>query len=261
MQSIKRPFPGQKPDEKVILFVRKHWISFWGFIGLTLGMVFIPLIFLIILIVLLPDFFIAFRSPIILTGSAYLLFVLAFFLVGWIDYYFDIVIVTDSRIVDIHQRGLFSRDIDELDLLHVEDVSAKTKGVLATLFHYGNVYVQTAGTNRNFEFESVPYPQKMSRQIMILYDRVVSLRQKKLKTIDNAEGLGPRHIHPSGDLVKKRFGEDLKKAKEADIEVSFQKESLAKTEYQKQIEKDRENLEGEIPQDDQVDFSDGPRKY
>ena len=265
MQSVDKPFPGQKHDEKVILFVRKHWMSFLGFAGLALAMILILLGFIVILAILLPDFFISFRSPIILLSSAYLLFVLAFFLVGWIDYYFDIVIVTNKRIVDIHQRGLFSRDVDELDLLHVEDVSARVKGVFPTIFHYGDVHVQTAGASRNFRFESIPFPQKMCRNVMALYDRLISEEPKKLQTIDRAEGLSGRHnIHPSAKDLAGRYREK----ENSGVETKFQKKFPEKTGYQKQIERDKHlpidrqsNVEGVIPNDDQVDVSDGPPRY
>jgi len=249
MFSTQRPFIGQKPDEKVILFVRKYWISFLGFVGLTLGMTLVLVVFLIILAFLSPDFFIAFRSHLILISSAYFLFVLAFFLVGWIDYYFDVVIVTDRRIIDIHQRGLFSREIDELDILHVEDVSARTKGILPTIFRYGNVYVQTAGAARNFLFESVPYPQKMCRQILALYDEILSKQPERLKNLDRAEGLGPRHIHSSSNEIT---GPD----------DSMPQSSLQSSQPDEETDRPEEkhNLDGEISEGEEVNFRDHPPK-
>jgi hypothetical protein len=247
MFSIKRPFPGQKPDERVIMFTRRHWLSFLGFLGLVLGMVLVLAVFLVILAILLPDVFLSFRSPLILIASAYLLFSLAFFLVGWIDYYFDIVIITDRRIIDIRQKGLFSRKIDELDILHVEDVSAQVRGVLPTFFHYGNVYVQTAGAARNFLFQSLPHPQNICRLIMNLYDKILAQQSEKANFVDHAEGLGRRHIHPS--------------LEEISGQGDFSRPQLPPQSSKNIPKLEKRNLDGEITEGEEVDFHNGPPKY
>jgi signal transduction histidine kinase len=246
-----QPFPGQKPDEKIILFIRRHWISFLGFLGLVFGMIAVSAVFLVILAILLPDVFVAFLSPLILISSAYLLFTLAFFLVGWIDYYFDIVVVTDRRIIDIRQRGLFNRKIDELDILHVEDVSARTKGFLPTLFRYGDVYVQSAGAARNFLFRAVPYPQNVCRQIMSLYDEILAKQPEKIQKIDAAEGLIARHIHPSTGKTSTGFSSGVE-PDEMTASNNFE---------EKPIENGQKGLDGEIPEGEEVDFDQGPPKY
>lgn len=220
MYTMQHPFPGQQPDEKIIMFIRRHWISFLGFIGMVFGMILIMFFFYVILALFFYDFFSAWISPLILLASAYVLFLSAFFLVGWIDYYFDIVIITDRRIIDIRQKGLFARDIYELDILHIEDVSAKTTGILPTIFRYGDVYVQTAGTSPNFTFKSVPNPGKISRQIMALYDAVLESQPGNIETIDKGEGTGSRHLHPTGTQVQKTYQKELAN------EEKFYEESL-----------------------------------
>lgn len=283
MQTIKHPFSGQKPDEEVIMFVRRHWASFLGFVALVLAMIVIVAFLMITLIVFVPDFVINNQGPIILFSSAFLLFTLGFFLVGWIDFYFDIVIITDRRIIDIRQRGLFSRDIFELDILHVEDVSAKITGVLPTLFRYGDVYVQTAGSAPNFTFDAVPAPNKMTRQIMALYDVILKSQAHKIKAMDSAEGLTTRHFHPKGEEIRKLYKKELSDEQKffeqqtspqsssqaspagSGPESKIRKEPEDRTgskSYKELLEKDQKNMdssqnEGQLSEGEEVDFDRG----
>jgi len=167
-------FPGQEKGERVIFFIRRHPLSFLGFIAFSVIMIAVPLVMYFFLkgttLLELNEFG---QRLIVVIGSAYVLFILGFFLVGWIDYYLDVVIVTDSRIVDVNQDRLFARSIAEANLADVEDVNAEVKGILNTLFHFGTVYVQTAGTATNFEFKYIPHPYKIAKMIADLHQKAV----------------------------------------------------------------------------------------
>lgn len=166
-------FPGQKPDEKIHLFLRRHWLSFLPAMLSTFVMLLIP-IFIFIGFksfgILLGEF----KNLAILGTSCYLLFVLAFFTASFIDYYLDISIVTDHRIIDIDQRGLFNRAVSEQSLIRVQDATAKKRGILQTFFRYGDVFIQTAGEAPNFEFECVPKPYEAAQKIMGLHHDVLA---------------------------------------------------------------------------------------
>lgn len=193
MLSKEHPFPGQAPDEKVLLFARRHWLSFLPFLGITIAMSLIPMITIILVYFTDSDIFTSFVLTLIIFGfSAYLLLVLAVFLVAWMDYYFDILILTDRRIIDIEQRGLFNREITELELLHIEDVRAELKGFWQSFFNFGEVYIQTAGTAPNFSFPFIPNPNVVARQIMSTYEKKLHTQPESQKTIDLAEGIGER---------------------------------------------------------------------
>lgn len=168
-----KSFPGQEPNEKIHLFLRRYWLSFLPSLLITFVMLLLPLVvFLGIKIagITLGDF----RNLAILGTSCYILFVLAFFITAFIDYYLDICIVTDRRIIDIDQRGLFNRQISEQNLIRVQDVTAKKKGIFQTFFDYGNVYVQTAGEAPNFEFMAIRKPNEVAQQILKLYHQIMA---------------------------------------------------------------------------------------
>jgi uncharacterized membrane protein YdbT with pleckstrin-like domain len=98
----------------------------------------------------------------------YLMILWSFAFHSIVDYYLDVWIITDKRIIDIEQHGLFNREISEFNLNRVQDVTVEIRGILATLFDFGNLHVQTAGDHREFVFKQVPDPQKAKTTILQL---------------------------------------------------------------------------------------------
>ena len=86
------------------------------------------------------------------------------------DYYLDTWIVTTERIVNIEQLGLFSRVISTLHLNQIQDVTAETHGFLETIFTYGNVRIQTAGSTERFHFKNIDNPEDVKNIIVQLVE-------------------------------------------------------------------------------------------
>lgn len=169
-------FPGQSSDERVLLFVRRHWLIvaqhllLFGLLGL------VPFAARELLNRTAPELL---ENPqalgtVLLTISAYLywLFLWLFFLAGWVDYYLDYWVITDRRIVSIELQGLFSRTVAELHLSRVQDATSEVHGFRETMLHFGNVSIQTAGTESRFVFEQIPRPDKVVALIMDLHEKV-----------------------------------------------------------------------------------------
>lgn len=104
----------------------------------------------------------------VLAGSIYFLSVWLFSFTHFVDYWLDLWIVTNDRIVNIEQQGLFARTISELDLFRIQDVTSEVKGFFPTMFNYGNVYIQTAAAHPRFTFEQVPNPHEIRKAILDL---------------------------------------------------------------------------------------------
>lgn len=193
-------FPGQQSDERVFLFLRRHWISFVPPFLIVLLMVVIPIVmstffgFLNFSVEgIIAEFFkslgnayavIRAKQTIVFMYSSYYFFVASYFLVLWLDYYFDITIVTNERIIDIQQAGLFSRSVSELYLMQLQDISGKQKGLLQNLFNFGDVIIQTAGKKENFIIDHVAHSYQVSRKIMDLQE---ALMERKNKVDDSVE--------------------------------------------------------------------------
>lgn len=163
-------FPSQRPHEKVFLLLRRHWFTYLGFLAIAL-ITSVPILILIIASINNPDIYSgSFGNILILALFAYLLIVLGTMLYGFIDYYLDVYIITNERIVSIAQNGFFRREISELHLHQIQDVSAKVNGIFPTLIHYGDVFIQTAGERENFIFKSIPNPYRVSKLILDLHE-------------------------------------------------------------------------------------------
>ncbi len=156
-------FPGQASDERIFIFARSYPLAFLPTFALILLMIFLgtAIIFIVTSSNLIP------YNIGVLLGSVFLLFMLLFVLVEFFDFYFDLSIVTDRRIVDISQK-LFSRKVAELLLEDIEDVDSRTTGILRTFFNFGDVEIQTAGSKPNFNFEAIRHPNEIAAIILDL---------------------------------------------------------------------------------------------
>jgi hypothetical protein len=176
MPIVGKYFPSQKTQEKVFLLLRRHWFTYFGFVAVAIIMS-IPILAVIIVWINRPEYFSAEMGNIaIILVFAYILFALAIMLYGFIDYYLDVYIVTNERIVNVEQNGFFRRKISELHLHQIQDVSAKVDGMFSTVLHYGNVYIQTAGERENFIFQSIPNPYRVSKLIVDLHEAQIQER-------------------------------------------------------------------------------------
>lgn len=125
------------------------------------------------------------RPLIILGLSAYYLFAWLFFFFNFIDYYLDVWIVTNRRIINVEQEGFFARRISEHKLFRIQDVTSEVEGVFPTLLRFGSVYIQTAGTKRNFHFEQVPHPDRIKDTIIELIQKDRKRQKKEEKSYES----------------------------------------------------------------------------
>lgn len=71
--------------------------------------------------------------------------VLAFlvFLPFWISWHFSVYIVTDQRLIQITQKGLFHRSMVGLGLNQIQMVNYEVAGMQETLLGFGTIVIQT----------------------------------------------------------------------------------------------------------------------
>ncbi len=160
-------------NEKVLYFLRRHWIIFFVDVVMIAALMLMPVGVYFLLDRLFPALLVgAFSRPLlILLGSIFYLMAWLFFITSFVDYYLDAWVVTTDRIVDVEQHGLFSRTISELDLARVQDVTSEVKGVIPSIFNYGNVYVQTAGEVERFDFEQIARPHEVRKHLLELIEQ------------------------------------------------------------------------------------------
>lgn len=75
-------------------------------------------------------------------GLGFLLGLLLFF-PSWIGWYYSVFIVTDQRLIQITQKGLFHRSVVDLGLQQIQMVNYEIAGLQQTLLGFGTIMMQT----------------------------------------------------------------------------------------------------------------------
>ena len=163
-------FVHEKLNEHVKYTLRRHWLTFVPSIFIFLIMLVVPVAVYFLVQKLFPDFL---SGPIaypllILFGSTYGLFSLLFFYGQFIDYYLDLWIITNERVIDIEQKGLFDRTVSELELENIQDATSNVKGFLGTIFHYGDLVVATASSTSTIIFRQIHNPDFIRQELIRL---------------------------------------------------------------------------------------------
>lgn len=150
-------FKGQQENEVFICFFRHHWIDLLKEF-LYFG------IFIFICWFLLKEidtvknvlrgnrelkilFFFGF-----LVGTAYL----HRFFLTLLNFFVDIGIITNMRVVD-HQKTLFFTDnLDSIDMSHIQNIEKVGEGILPTLLNYGDIKIFLSASDTVKVFKRVP---------------------------------------------------------------------------------------------------------
>lgn len=159
-----------KPDEKIIMKVRRHKLGlFFRSLFLSVFIILPPILFWITE----KTFSIHGNSSALFAGIYSLILLVAWmmFFVIWTSYYLDVLVITDKRIIDIDQKGFFSREVSTLSLDKVQDITINISGVLATFLNFGTIQIQTAAETEEFIIHDVPEPDKIKSIIFDLQGR------------------------------------------------------------------------------------------
>ncbi len=177
-------------NDQIEIFARPYVIAYISEIILIAVMFLSPVILFLILQITFkdaPHLFIenqTYLNIFILSASGFYLSLGFFALAEWINYYYDVLIVTRNLLIDIKQRTIFFREISQLHLANIEDVRSQIKGFFPTLFAYGNIIVQTAGALENRLIADIKNPQKISSKIIKLQEKA-RFRPPRTQKIEN----------------------------------------------------------------------------
>lgn len=156
-----------EPNEQPLAVVHRHIIGIIGlYLGVLAGIAAVVAFFALVT----PDLFDNLSNQswrFLLAGIVLALAVLILFLfVATYVYRQSRLMITDRNLVQIWQRSLFIRKVSRLSIATVEDVSSDQRGILATIFNYGTLLIQTAGELENFEFKTCPDPNRYAGVII-----------------------------------------------------------------------------------------------
>lgn len=147
-----------KQGEEPVAIIHKHWVRL------------APAILRALAAFIIPSFFIKYILSSKTATLVYLVFVVVLFLYilySWVVFYFDVFIITDQRVIDIQQTGIFRRSVSEAPMSRIQDVTYHVTGFFATLFNYGRVTVRTA-SNSELQMDDIADPEEIQEMIVEL---------------------------------------------------------------------------------------------
>lgn len=127
-------FEGQRPGEVVLFVFRRHLIAMRKGFYLLL----IPFALSAIPPLIWQDNLQLFLLPI---GGLVLGLLLFFY--HYIMWYFTVYIVTNQRIRQVTQRGFFGKDVVELRLSKIQNISYNIPGFTGEVLGFGTIVIQT----------------------------------------------------------------------------------------------------------------------
>lgn len=153
------------PDETKIADVRRHYV---GLVLLYVQVTFGVLLGMGMILFFMSSLTKSSAAASLFAGlSLVIVFLGAIFLVLAARIYkSNQLIVTDKNITQVLQVGLFHRKVSELSMESVEDVTARQKGFLQTVFNFGTVTIETAGEQENFVFPYCPNPNAHAKMLL-----------------------------------------------------------------------------------------------
>jgi len=158
----KLDFEGQRPDEELLFVFRRHLISMRKGFYLLLGSLVItaipPLIW--------QDNLELFLLPVF--GFALGLILFFYHYTMW---YFTIYVVTNQRIRQITQKGFFGKDVVELRLSKIQNISYNIPGFSGEVFGYGTIVIQTFVGD--LVIRNVEHPEKTYNKLQDAVSTVV----------------------------------------------------------------------------------------
>jgi len=172
----------QDRDEEILLLVRRHIITNIKWVLVAIILIFSPFLFSI------APFYSQIPANFQFMGIVlWYLLTLALSLEGFLNWYFDMFIVTDERIIDIDFKNLIYRNVTSTKIDRIEDVTYTVSGAIPSFLDFGNVMIQTAGagmgmdpqeTSPHMEIYDTPHPSKVAK---LINELILEEEQEKIE--------------------------------------------------------------------------------
>lgn len=170
------------PGEQILLEVRRHWFTLLGPLLLIIVLAVAPPIVLALISSLDIPITVSFVGNALSFGlftyALWLLLLWMFMFIEWTDYYLDVWYVTNKRVVDVDQMGVFHREVSSLHYGKIQDITIEIKGIIPTFLGFGDIHVQTAGEDREIVLKFAARPEDVKRIISNQTEKESGMVQK-----------------------------------------------------------------------------------
>jgi hypothetical protein len=164
-------FPDKHADEVVIFIQHRHWSVLFSRMTRWVLLLILPIAVIVVLIATgrVESFTVdsAGGVAVVLGASVFMLLILLLAFQDWLDYFLDTLMLSNERVIQIEQVGMFKRTVAQLSLDKVLDVTTETKGILSSFFGFGTITVESAGEIENFIIKNMPHVEQIQSQILM----------------------------------------------------------------------------------------------
>jgi hypothetical protein len=172
------PFPLQD-GETVVSIARRHWIYLWPLVALRLVAALVPVAFLAWALDTAGILDGVVRNIFLVAALLYIGYWAVRIALTWYNFYNDIWVITNQRLIDCHRPHPFDMSISTADLINVQDMTIERSGILRTVLDFGNIVCQTASIDQDFMITGVPNP----RGLQALVDRERDRERNRLRNL------------------------------------------------------------------------------
>ena len=90
-----------------------------------------------------------------------------------LNYFLRVLIVTDTRFIEVRESLFFQSNIESVDLVKIQDIQGHKNGVFETVFDYGNLNITLANIQDAKIIAFVPDPLRMVEHLNTLKRRLI----------------------------------------------------------------------------------------
>lgn len=168
-----------QPGERVVCHLKRHPI---GILSLYFSGAVAVAIIIILAFVLLPTLFeqydLADMKSLIYGGLGLaVVAMVAVLAIATSIYWENQWVVTTDSITQISQHSLFGRQVSQLSMDNLEDVTVDQNGILPNMFNFGTLKVESAGERSKFQFPYCPNPNEYAREILKVHEQFLEERR------------------------------------------------------------------------------------
>ncbi len=154
--------------EKIVKIVRRHSLAF------TLETLFLIIAAILPYVAYLKgfdatviSFFNISNNPFFLNAALYTLWLLLLwilFFIAWSDFWLDAWIITDGRIIDVEQYGIFRRRINYYRIDKIQKINIFDRTKLEKSMNYGTLLINLG--EDSFKMEEIKEPENLQELIL-----------------------------------------------------------------------------------------------
>jgi len=177
--------------ETIQFFFRKHWTHFLKPIifGLIVGLfgLFVFLVFGTLITVFQITFLYAFFG---FAAIIFSILILNIFFLHLFNFYFNVIIVTDIRIVIARKTVFLKNDNDAIDLTKIQDIAVVSHGIFRNYLNYGALVITLSTSAPQVIIPFAPNPHYYLEQLNRV-KREHILRRQEGRRLENQSPAKP----------------------------------------------------------------------